>query len=339
MWFDGMFSIPVDISDAYGEKTKNRRMLNKFKDDLTFQVNFSKAVEDALNRYDIEGIPETMSARVILQSLLLHACVVFFKKGDQMFALPGVTTEDLNIYGDPGFAEVFSLNGTFNERVKLYIPGSDMTTFLESPYIINGGEATGVMVWENKKRFPYIYSVILYAQAISDTYRTLDVIRANIKNPQIFYGEESMRTTVERYLEMRESNASAAFISTGNLEADKLKLVPFDPKGTSLSDVTGLIEWYEGKLKERNGVKNNSQMDKKGENLVTAEVDVTDQSTAKNIDDLVEYLQSQIDVANEFLGLQMKVVAKKAVESTGDVNEQSENSANKKEGVNNAEVQ
>lgn len=337
MWFDGMFCIPVDISDAYGEKTKNRRMLNKFKDDLTFQVNFSKAVEDALNRYDIEGIPETMSARVILQSLLLHASVVFFKKGDQMFALPGVPTEDLNIYGDPGFAEVFSLNGTFNERVKLYIPGSDMTTFLESPYIINGGEATGVMVWENKKRFPYIYSVILYAQAISDTYRTLDVIRANIKNPQIFYGEESMRTTVERYLEMRESNASAAFISTGNLEADKLKLVPFDPKGTSLSDVTGLIEWYEGKLKERNGVKNNSQMDKKGENLVTAEVDVTDQSTAKNIDDLVEYLQSQIDVANEFLGLQMKVVAKKAVESSD--SEQSENSEKNKEEVDDAKVQ
>lgn len=337
MWFDGMFCIPVDISDAYGEKTKNRRMLNKFKDDLTFQVNFSKAVEDALNRYDIEGIPETMSVRVILQSLLLHASVVFFKKGDQMFALPGVPTEDLNIYGDPGFAEVFSLNGTFNERVKLYIPGSDMTTFLESPYIINGGEATGVMVWENKKRFPYIYSVILYAQAISDTYRTLDVIRANIKNPQIFYGEESMRTTVERYLEMRESNASAAFISTGNLEADKLKLVPFDPKGTSLSDVTGLIEWYEGKLKERNGVKNNSQMDKKGENLVTAEVDVTDQSTAKNIDDLVEYLQSQIDVANEFLGLQMKVVAKKAVESSD--SEQSENSEKNKEEVDDAKVQ
>lgn len=315
MWFDGMFSIPVDISGGYGEKTRNRRMLNKFKDDLTFQVNFSKAVEDALNRYSIEGIPETMSERVILQSLLLHASVVFFKKGDQMFALPGVPTQDLNVYGDPGFAEVFSLNGTFNEQVKLYIPGSDMTAFLNSPYIIDGGEAAGVIVWENKKRFPYIYSVILYAQAISDTYRTLDVIRANIKNPQIFYGEESMRATVERYLETRESNASAGFISTGNLEADKLKLVPFDPKGTSLSDVTGLIEWYEGKLKERNGVKNNSQMDKKGENLVTAEVDVTDQSTAKNVDDLVEYLQSQIDIANEFLGLQMKVVSKKAVGS------------------------
>ena len=213
-----------------------------------------------------------------------------------------------------------------------------MTTFLESPYIINGGEATGVMVWENKKRFPYIYSVILYAQAISDTYRTLDVIRANIKNPQIFYGEESMRTTVERYLEMRESNASAAFISTGNLEADKLKLVPFDPKGTSLSDVTGLIEWYEGKLKERNGVKNNSQMDKKGENLVTAEVDVTDQSTAKNIDDLVEYLQSQIDVANEFLGLQMKVVAKKAVESSGEGDGQNASSEKNKEGVDDADA-
>lgn len=312
MWFDHMFSIPIDISSGYGEKTKHRRMLNKFKDDLSFQVNFAKAVEDALNRYKIEGLPETISQRVILQSLLIHGSVVFFKKDGNVFALPGVPTDEYNVNGDPGKAEVFSLNGYFNETVQLYIPGTDVSDFLEAPR--TDEEAYGVIVWENKRRFPYLYAVIMYAQAIADTYRTLDVIRTNIKNPQIFYGEESMRSTVERYLELRESNASAGYISTGNLEADKLKMIPFDPKGTSLSDVTGLIEWYEGKLKERNGVKNNSQMDKKGENLIQAEVDITDNSTAKAVDDIVEYLQEQIETVNSFFGLSLKVVAKKAVE-------------------------
>ena len=175
---------------------------------------------------------------------------------------------------------------------------------------LGGGEPTGVILWENNERYPYINEVFFYATAVADTYRTLDIVRANIKNPQIFYGEESMKDTVERYLEMRESNATAGYISTGVLEADKLKMIPFDPKGTSLSDVTGLIEWYENKSKEHNGVKNNSQMDKKGENLVTAEVDITEEATKKNTNDLVDYLNAGLEIVNQFLGTQIKAVAK-----------------------------
>ena len=327
MWYDGMFNIPIDISDAYGEKTKNRRMLNTYKNNLAFQINFAKLVEDALNRYDIEGLPETMSKRVILQSLLFHASVIFFKKDGNLFALPGVATEEFNVYGEPGYAETFSVNGTYNERVKLYIEGTDKTDFLKT-LSDTGEEAKGCILWENKKRFPYIYSVIFFASAIADTYRTLDVCRANIKNPQIFYGEESMRQSVERYLEMRESNASAGYISTGVLESDKLKMMPFDPKGTALSDVTALIEWYDSKMKERNGIKNNSQMDKKGENLIEAEVDVTDEATRKNASDLVEYLNLQMETINTFMGTQIKFVDKNAEEEDNIEKEEKEDGKN-----------
>lgn len=316
-WFDSMFNIPIDLSG-----NKNRRKLNEYRNNLTFQVVFAEQMEHALNRYDIEGLPETMSKRVILQSLIWHGSVVFFKKDGQIFALPGVATDEFNIYGEPGFAEVFSLNGKFNERVKLYIPGTDMSEFLKAyDFVDISGEPTGVILWENKERFPYIYSIIKSSLEIADTYRTLDICRANIKNPQVFYGEESMQKTVERYLEMRESNANAGFISTGILEADKLKVVPFDPKGTSLSDVTALIEWYDNKMKERNGVKNNSQMDKKGENLVEAEVDVTDESTKKNASDVVDYINEGLEIVNEFTGLSLKAVDKGGIEEEDDTDD------------------
>lgn len=314
MWFDGMWNIPIDIGES---KNKNRRLLNKYKDDIAFRTCFAKSVEDALNRYDIEGLPETMSKRVILQSLLWHASVIFFKEGEQKFALPGVATDEFNIYGDPGYGEVFSLNGRFNKRVKLYIPGTDMSTMLNvtsMSYDVNR-DPVGVILWENRERYAYINSVLFYSLAISDTYRTLDVCRANIKNPQIFYGEESMKSTVEKYLEMREANSSAGYISTGVLEADKLKMVPFDTKGTNLSEVTALIEWYENKQKERNGVKNNSQMDKKGENLIQAEVDVTDEATNKNVDDLVDYLNEGLTIVNEFMDLNLKAVRKGGIDN------------------------
>ena len=105
MWFTPLFQIPIDIAQTSGDKTRNRRFLNKFKDNLTFQNAFTRGCEDAMARYDIEGIPETMSKRVILQSLLWHASVVFFKKDENVFALPGVASEEFNIYGEPGYAE------------------------------------------------------------------------------------------------------------------------------------------------------------------------------------------------------------------------------------------
>lgn len=317
-WYDGMFNIPIDIMQGYGDKTRNRRRLGKFKDNITFQVNFAEQCELAENRYDIEGLPDTISKRVILQSLLWHASVVFFKKNDNIFALPGIATDEFNVYGEPGYAEVFSLNGKFNEKVKLYIPGTDMDEFLKAyslSGITNNEEPVGVILWENRERYPYINRVMDVSLAIADTYRTLDICRANIKNPQIFYGEESMKDTVERYLEMRESNATAGYISTGVLEADKLKMIPFDPKGTSLSDVTSLIEWYENKQKERNGIKNNAQMDKKGENLIEAEVDVNDEATKKNSSDLVDYLNEGLEIVNEFTGLNLKAVEKGGMEN------------------------
>lgn len=315
MWYSSLINIPIDISNAYGEKTKQRRRLNKMKNEIIFQICFAKGLADALDRYKIEGIPDTMSERVILQSLLWHANVCFFKKEGLKFALPAYPAEELNINGDAGYAEAFALNG-YTERVKLFIPGTDKTEFLKAATWDNK-EPTGVLLWENKERYPFIDSIMYYASVIADTYRTLDVCRNNIKNPQIFYGDESLKETVERYLELRETNATAAFISTGVYEPDKLKILPFDPKGTTLTEVTSLIEWYENKLKERNGIKNNSQMDKKGENLIEEEVNITDESTNRNIESLVDYMNEQLEFINEFMELNLKVVSNKEVEDNG----------------------
>lgn len=320
-WFYGMTDIPIDLGDT----NRNRKMLRKYRDNLTFQVVFSEQYGHALDRVGVKGLPIQMSKRVLLESLIWHCSAVFFKKeeDDNWYLLPGVPTDESNINGDPGYAEVFSLNGKFNKRVKLYIPGTDISDFLKVNGLSYGEneEPNAMILWENKQRFPYIYSVIKTSLEIADTYRTLDICRSNIKNPQVFYGEESMQKTVEKYLEMRESNASAGFISTGILEADKLKVVPFDPKGTSLSDVTALIEWYDNKAKERNGVKNNSQMDKKGENLVEAEVDVTDESTKKNSSDLVDYLNEQMEEINKFTGLNIVFEDKGGMDEDGEADD------------------
>lgn len=314
-WYDGIWQVPLDM----GGSRKNRKRLADYKNMLTNQIVFQRLAEDAeSDRYDIEGLPKTISKRVVLQSLLWHGNVIFFEKGGNLFALPGCPSGEYNVYGEPAMAEVYSVNGYFNEPVKLYIPGSDEAAFLKRTDRTAPAKAKGVIVWENKQRYPFINSVFYYAERISDTLRTLDVVRENIKTPQIFFCEESVKNSVERFLEDRESNMSA-IVSTGVFEVDKVKTVPIDPKGTALSDITALVEWYESKFRELCGTENNSQMDKKGENLVQAEVEVNDEYTNFSVDKCVETMQEYFDYVNDIFGTSITVKKK---EEEADVSEE-----------------
>lgn len=296
------WSIPIDLNGQ-----KNKRKMAKFKNLQSFQMVFNRLANDALKRYDFEGLPETISKRVILQALLWHAGVCFFEKGGSLFALPAVPSGEYNVYGEPGTAEVFSINGAFNEAVSLYIHGSDENAFLAKTDGIKYGKGKGVMVWENEQRFPFINSVMYYAFAISDAMRTLDVVKQNLKQPNVIAAEESVVPTVKQYLKDREDNVDSV-ISSGVFDPKKVSIMPFDVNGTSLNDITSLIEWYENKFRELCGVDNNSQMDKKGENLIQAEVSVNDEYTDNNTIKATDVIQRGLDDVNKIFGTNIRVV-------------------------------
>ena len=304
MWIDSYnFNIPL----FYGDIGKmNKKKIASFKNNISFQNTFSRLLLDALDRYTLKGAPETISERVVLQSLLWYAGVIFFEKDGSLFALPGVPSGDgFNVNGDPGSAWIFSKNGIFNEECQLYLPGSDEAAFLrETNAVSTRHKIKGVYVWENKLRFPFINQVVAFTQAISDTMRTLDVCRKNIKNPYIITAEESVVPTVKKYFEDRDNNEEY-IISSGIFDATKVAVIPLTINSDTLSSCTQLIEWYENKYRESCGYDNNAQMDKKGENLIRAEVDINAQYTDMSVDKCIDTLNKCIDDVNKIYGSSM----------------------------------
>lgn len=330
-WIDGRLNIPLELGD--GDKRGYRKRLATFENILSHQLTFERLAEDAENRYDIKGLPKTISKRVVLQSLLWHACVVFFEKDGNLFALPGAPTGDFNIYGEPAGAQVFSMNGRFNEPVSLYIPGSEEATFLElTDFMKIPGKARGVIVWENKERYPFINAVFYFAKRISDTLRTLDVVRKNIKSPLIFFAEEGVVESVRKFLEDRDANLDAIAldknaVSTGVFDGNKVKAMPIDAHGTALNDITALVEWYESKYRELCGVENNAQMDKKGENLISDEVSVNDEYTNLGVDKCIETMTEYFDYVNKIFGTSITVEKKEKEEKEDEKNLRSDGSS------------
>lgn len=316
MWFDLGFNIFL-FGGEIGKM--NKKKLAKFKNDVMFMNTFHIKMQDALNRYHFEGLPETVSERVLLQSLLWYGSAVFFEKEGGLLCLPGVPCGDgFNIYGDVGKVWAFSRNGQLNQPIDVYIHGSDEDAFLKKT---NGAgpkaNYQGVMVWENATRYPFIHQTMFYSQAIADSMRTLDVCRKNIKNPYIVVSEESSIKTVKEFFDSRDNNEEY-IVSTGIFPANKVNVLPLVVNSDNLNAITSLIEWYESKYRELCGIDNNSQMDKKGENLIQAEVSINDQYTDMSVDKILPYLQLGLDDVNKIFGTNI-TVKKNAVDSDKEV--------------------
>lgn len=309
MWLldGGLFSIPL-TADNQGKSIKKK--VTELRNSFVFENTFARFVTDALGRYEFENLPDTISERVLLQSLLWYGRVCIFDKDGNLLALPcAPSSAGLNIYGDYGSAWVFAANGQLNEQVKLFIHGGDIDTFLNRTNgdPMRGEERRGVLIRENAIMYPFIRIAMQFAEAVADTYRTLDIVRSNIKRPFIVTAEESIVPTVKKFLEQRELNYDSV-ISSGVFDPTRINLLPIDINGTSLTDATQLIEWYESQYKTLCGKKANSQMDKKGENLISAEVDINNEYSEFSVAKSLEYIQQGLDDVNAIFNTNIKVM-------------------------------
>lgn len=304
MWYNDLCMISLSkISNT------TKKKLNNYKNAFVFQNTFSRLAMDGLKRYEFEGLPDTISERVLKQSFLWYGGACIFEKDGALLALPAVPTgAGFNVYGDPSKVWVFSKNNGYNKEIDVYIHGSD-----ESAFLLKGMEGTsgsknpkGVYIRENAFAYPFINQTAFFAEAIADTMRTLDVCRVNIKNPFIITCEESIRNSVERYMQQRKEN-SEYIVSSGVFDPNKIQLLPIVTNAESLNSCTSLIEWYENKYRELCGITNSTGIDKKGENLIQAEIGINDDYTELNPEKALEYIQLGLDDVNKIFGTHITV--------------------------------
>lgn len=317
MWLDD-FAL-VDCS-----KIKNKKKLAKRENDRRYMVEFMEKLDVALRRYKIEDLPDTVSERLVLQSMVFYGNVVFFKDpqfGDNVFALPGVPYGGFNINGDFTKAYVYAKNGLINKEVDLFIKGADNADILKKgpTGLYTSERPQGVMVWENKERFPFLFTVDYFAHTIADTYRTIDVAKAYMKRPFIPICEESMVASVTEVLDKIIDNEQVIPVSTGVKEVTKVDFHDIIGMGDSVKDAMELLDWYEQKYREKCAITSNTQVDKKGENLISDEINMNEDYIAMRDETILDYIQSQLDWVNECLGTKMHVeVDKKPQEGDAD---------------------
>ena len=293
------------------------------KNNMTFVMVFNKLMNIAIScRYGLEGLEGTgMSERVALQSLICYGNATFFdyKKTGLKMVLPGsVGGSGFNYNGDPTSCWCWSRNGKINEQVNLRIKGGvDFNLIDEGIAPKFRTKSEGVMVFENQQRVPFIWTVIRYAENISDLMRSMETAQTYLKQPWIPICDESCVDSVKEFLKNLKNNDEVIPISIGTASSlglnNKIEIVPLQNVETSLLTSQQLIEWYMQQFLLECILPANSQVDKKGENLTTEEINMNDDFCDIYNDSFIKNLEEQIDFVNEVLGTNIKVVDKRKV--------------------------
>ena len=288
-------------------KGKQKITKSKVKNNLVERVILSQNIETALRRYKINGCTPTMSERVILASMLYRASCVFFEKAGNVYAQPATPLGGFNMNDDPTKVYITSRNGIINEEVNLFIKGGDESNLVEkTPTGTQAKEGTGVIVWENRTRLPFIYNVVYYSQAIADTLRTIDTARLWIKRPFIPVMEENLVPSFYEMMDKLIGNEELIPMSTGITDIQHFNALPIDGSGNGINTAKELVEWYKQQFRESCNMKSNTNADKKGENLVVDEVHFNEEFTNSAGNDIINYMNEQFDFVNEKLGTNLK---------------------------------
>lgn len=304
MWYSGL------LTGLSSNTTKlSRRKLAKYKNDIVFQNEFVRNTLDAMHRYTIEGLPETVSERIVLQALLWTGNVFFYEKNGAIIALPGMPDgSGVNVYEDFAGAYVYGANG-YNEHINVFLPGSDKSKFLTET--INGDgiiQARGVMVRENELLFPFINQTYYYAERQMDTLRKLEVAEKNAATPYWIIAKQSVVNTVKETMKQRDDNMDF-IVSSGVFDPKDINLLPFDISADSIRVMTATYDWYRSQYKVLCGQMANLNADKKGENINSAEINVDQGYVASQYENVIKSIQTGLDLANDLFNLNMRVVA------------------------------
>lgn len=300
----------MNISIYMDGKAMTSKKLNAMKNRIEFQNIFASMANEATHgRYRIENLPESCNERVVLQSLLWYGSVCFFKKAGQIIALPGLPTNNFTLNGDPSHCIVYGRNG-YTETIKLFIQNGENSELVRS--VVGGGvenfDGTGVWCRENEMAYPFIFYVIDFAEKIADTYRTLDVTRANIKRPYVVTAEESIVESVKSFFNKRDNNEEY-IISSGIFPADKINLLPFDQNPENIRDCTQLIDFYYAKFREMESISSApATIDKKAE-VTIPELNQNAGAQQAIASAVSNVLQRELDFANKCFGTNMRVVS------------------------------
>lgn len=292
MWINAYFPF---MSKVWGKLTEKK--LTEFENDLDMQNVIINLINLAMDTIQFEGLPETCNERYFKLCLILAGKAMIAKDQDLGFiSLNAVRDgEAYNIYGECAYVYGYGWNG-FNKRYKNYMYGTD------------NSDAEAVVCWDNYMSYPLINYILLYAQRLSNTMRTLDVTARKLKTPYFITCDETQKTSIKKILTDIEFNQDS-IITNKSTTPNMFQVLPTNIREGALQALWNHYNNLEGQIRSILGIKSAVNQDKK-ERLLVDEVNSDNDAANKNIDFRLANYELFCETVNKQFGLNISVSIK-----------------------------
>lgn len=294
-YFTGGWSISITKAPSFKKAAEIQQI-------RAARVVLSRYINLALNRIDFEGLPDTISGRVLRESFLWYPLTCFFTVGETPIALPAVPGgKGWNPYGDFGNAYAFARNGR-NYMIATEMQGDELSSFLRqtvAEYPIDAA-FNGCIIRCNDNCDPFINTVLFYVEQVADLLRALEVQRILLKHPIGIGTTQKQRATALKYLHDIDENLPFTLLNqtSNGTVIEQAQVINLMQGGDVIKPTMEAIDWWENRYFAECGVQNaGSQVDKKGENLTTAELSTTKAVTSAVINIAVDFYNKQLETS------------------------------------------
>ncbi len=233
---------------------KRRATLADLLNDLTFKQIYDKYKLIALNRIELDGLPEGIETRHVMTQLYTHGKAGFFRATNMGYmCLEAQDGQGLNVYRDP--LSYTMIGNGFRETVP-----ADQCVIIEN----------------NPLRLPTDPFIMFYANKLTEAERTMDVnVKAN-KTPIVVLCDDKTVLSFKAIFQKVDGNVPAIYADKGlNLDA----ITALDTKVKFLcNDLMDYKKAVENELLTFLGI-NNTPVEKK-ERVITSEANSNNQLIA-----------------------------------------------------------
>lgn len=295
MWFNSFFPF-------YTVPVGSAKKLAKYENDMEFQNTFFHYFNLAIDTFKWEGLPETCNARFLETCLMLDGIAAFVKDDDLGFLTlkASPVAQRYNMYGETDKIYGYGWNG-FMREYSAYMYGSD------------NRDANAVVCRDNPVCYPYVNHLLLYANRLTTTMRSLDVAAKKLKVPYYITCDESQKSSVEKILNDVDENKERIIVNRSTSD-NLFQVLPTRIDPSLLSTFWEHYENLEGKLKGLFGINSAVNQDKK-ERLLVDEVNADNESTSLSVEVRLEARKQLCKTINSLYGLNVSVSLKRPVKN------------------------
>lgn len=295
MWYNNFFPFFMP-TDAQSKKWA------KFENNIEFQNTLFNLINIVLYSFNFEGLPDTCNERYFKLNLLLHGMAALVKDDELGYMTLKATPagNSWNVYGECSEIIAYGWNG-FNKHYKNYMYGSD------------NSDANAIICRDNDTCYPLIEYLIMYANRLTETMRTIDVTAKKLKTPYFITCDEAQKTSIKKILDDIDFNKDA-IITNKSTTPNMFNVLNTGVNPAALTELWNHYNNLDSAVRTIIGVKSALNQDK-NERLLVDEVNADNQLTYINLKYRLKSYEKFCKTANEHFGLNISVKLSEEVDN------------------------